>query len=157
MRTIRLATVSARRRTAAALVDAAVVTAVVSLLWVAGVFPTDIYAAPPDRFGIDHLLELWIARPGAFLDPVAGWTLAWIAWHVGWVYLGDGQTPGCRLMRVRFLDKHADPIRSPQAGLRAVGHVLSVATLGLGWAWIWVSPARRSWPDIISGTYLIPD
>lgn len=157
MRTIRLKGAGVLRRAIAGLLDALPVTLLSALPWVAGLASLELYMAPDSRFAIDHLVELWILRPGVFISPVVWWTGLWILWQALWVYLGSGQTPGCRAMNVRVLDVHADPVRWPHVALRALGHALSVATLGLGWAWVLVSPGRRSWPDLLSRTYLIDE
>jgi uncharacterized RDD family membrane protein YckC len=141
----------------AAGIDAAAVSGLAATPWALGLVTLDLYRAPPTRFLLDHLLELWILRPGSFLGPVLWWGGLWIAWHVLWTYLWAGQTPGCRALRLRFLDRHADPLRWHHIALRALGHVLSIATLGLGWLWVLVSANRCSWPDVLSRTHLIDE
>ena len=157
MRTVRLKGATTFRRAAAAVVDLLAVNGLAALPWLLGVASLDVYVAPSSRFQIDHLLELWILRPMSMLGPVLWWAALWIAWHVLWVYLASGQTPGCKLLRLRFLDRCADPLRWTHIAARAAGHALSIATLGLGWAWVLVSGERRSWPDLLSRSHLIDE
>lgn len=157
MRTVRLKGAGVGRRTVAALIDGGLVSGVAALPWLVGWASLDLYIAPSSRYQLDHVLELWILRPGVFISPLLWWTALWIGWHAVWLYVGHGQTPGCRAMRLRFLDRHADPLRWGHLVGRAVGHALSVATLGLGWVWVLVSSERRSVPDVISGTYLVDE
>ena len=46
-------------------------------------------------------------------------------------------------------------MRLGQALLRFVGAMLSFATLGLGYLWIYVDPDRRAWPDMLSRTHVV--
>ena len=47
------------------------------------------------------------------------------------------------------------PMRLGQALLRFVGAMLSFATLGIGYLWIYVDPDRRAWPDMLSRTHIV--
>ena len=39
--------------------------------------------------------------------------------------------------------------------VRALGHILAGVSLGLGWLWLYITPDRRSWPDLISRTVIV--
>jgi uncharacterized RDD family membrane protein YckC len=155
MRELRLTGASLRRRALAAGVDGLPCVALALLPWVVGIFAWGEFVPPPDRFWPDHLLELLAARPRTFTAPLIWAALVWCLWQFLWVAFAQGRTPGCALLGVRYVDAYGDPPRWDHALLRAVGGVLSAGSLGLGWAWGFVAPSRRTWPDLLSGTWLV--
>jgi uncharacterized RDD family membrane protein YckC len=47
------------------------------------------------------------------------------------------------------------PMTVTQATLRFFAAMLSFATLGLGYLWMYLNPARRTWSDLASGTHVV--
>ena len=74
--------------------------------------------------------------------------------YFGYCWTHGGQTLGMRTWHVRLLNDAGEPISWQRAALRYVASVLSLAVLGLGFAWILVDRERRSWHDRLSGTHL---
>ena len=70
-----------------------------------------------------------------------------------WVW--RGQTVGMLAWGLRLETNDGTPMRLGQALLRFVGAMLSFATLGLGYLWIYVDPDRRAWPDMLSRTHVV--
>lgn len=68
-------------------------------------------------------------------------------------WLHRGQTIGMLAWRLRI---EADrPFTLRNALLRFIGALLSFATLGLGYIWIWVDPQNRSFSDILSSSRVV--
>ena len=155
MRHVRLRGATVFRRMAGSLVDGTTVAFVSAVPYAAGLLSWEIWLPPPDRYWPDHLLELLASNPMLFGHPILLWTSVWCLWHFVWLYFRDGRTPGCMLCGIRFVDNHGDPLRWTHGALRVLGHLLTVGTFGLGWAWMFVSPSRKTWPDIFSRTWLI--
>ncbi len=70
-----------------------------------------------------------------------------------WVW--RGQTVGMLAWNLRLETNDGTPMRLGQALLRFVGAMLSLATLGLGYLWIYIDPDRRAWPDMLSRTHVV--
>lgn len=81
-----------------------------------------------------------------FVEVFAFFTYFWVA---------RGQTLGMLAWRLHVVTVDGYSITLRQALLRFVGGLLSVLTLGLGFAWQLFDAHRRSWPDLISGTRII--
>lgn len=146
---------SARRRGAAALLDALPCVLFLIIPYSLGFLSWRAWLSPPDRFWLDHALELWWSRPGEMVRPCVWWLLCWSGQHFFWVYLGGGRTLGSRALGLRVVTRGGGTPGAVHAALRVLGHGVSAASLGLGWGWCWVDAERRSWVDLISGTRLI--
>lgn len=65
-----------------------------------------------------------------------------------------GQTLGMRAWRLQ-VRAAGGPLSWRQAWLRAFASLLSLAPLGLGFAWSVIDPQRRTWHDRLSATRLV--
>jgi uncharacterized RDD family membrane protein YckC len=70
-----------------------------------------------------------------------------------WVW--RGQTIGMLAWHLHLESDGDAPLRPGQALLRFVGAMLSFATFGLGYLWMYVDPDRRTWPDMLSRTHVV--
>ncbi len=70
-----------------------------------------------------------------------------------WVW--RGQTIGMLAWGLRVESADGTPMRLAQALLRFIGAMMSFATLGIGYLWIYVDPDHRAWPDMLSGTLIV--
>jgi len=76
-----------------------------------------------------------------------------------WVfYVGHfGQTPGMMWTGLRLLNFHGQKPSGTQKAARALGLILSSATLGLGFAWSLADEEKLTWHDRMSRTFLTRD
>ncbi len=83
----------------------------------------------------------------------AGWLFlyTWVSWSVA------GKTLGKLLFGLRIVTTRGERIGWFRALRRIVGWVVAVASFGVGFAWILVSPTRRGWHDYIAGTCVVYD
>lgn len=70
-----------------------------------------------------------------------------------WVW--RGQTIGMLAWNLHVETSDGTPMRLGQALLRFIGAMLSFATLGIGYLWMYVDPDRRAWPDMLSRTHIV--
>ncbi len=80
-----------------------------------------------------------------FVELFAYFTYFWV-WR--------GQTIGMLAWDLRVENDDATPLRLNQALLRFVGALLSFATLGVGYLWMYIDPDRRTWPDMLSRSHV---
>jgi uncharacterized RDD family membrane protein YckC len=66
-----------------------------------------------------------------------------------------GQTIGMLAWHLHLENDVNAPLRSGQALLRFIGALLSFASCGIGYLWMYVDPDRRTWPDILSRTNIV--
>jgi uncharacterized RDD family membrane protein YckC len=66
-----------------------------------------------------------------------------------------GQTLGMLAWRIHIEDAEGGPITLKQALKRFIGALAALGSLGLGYLWMYLDPARRTWPDAFSDTCLI--
>lgn len=73
-----------------------------------------------------------------------------------WVFYAGhfGQTPGMRWTGLRLLNFHGQKPSGAQNAARALGLILSSATLGLGFAWSLADEEKLTWHDRMSRTFL---
>ncbi len=105
------------------------------------------------------LLTLFIGvaiHDGAVLGPLVQ-TILFVEMFSFFAYfwVARGQTVGMLAWNLRLETNDGTPMRLGQALLRFVGAMLSLATLGLGYLWIYVDPDRRAWPDMLSRTHVV--
>jgi uncharacterized RDD family membrane protein YckC len=105
------------------------------------------------------LLTLFIGvaiHNGAVLGPLVQ-TILFVEMFSFFAYfwVARGQTVGMLAWNLRLETNDGTPMRLGQALLRFVGAMLSLATLGLGYLWIYVDPDRRAWPDMLSRTHVV--
>ena len=70
-------------------------------------------------------------------------------------WVSRGQTVGMLAWDLRIETDAGPVLRPAQALLRFVGALLSFATLGVGYLWMYVDPDRRTWPDMLSKSRVI--
>jgi uncharacterized RDD family membrane protein YckC len=87
--------------------------------------------------GSDRLLVLVLAAYGAIMWKLKGTTMGGIV---------------CNLHVVR-LDSR--PLDWPTVCTRALGCILSICALGLGFFWIGVDPGKQAWHDKLAGTIVV--
>ncbi|MXZ44313.1 MAG: RDD family protein [Gammaproteobacteria bacterium] len=68
-------------------------------------------------------------------------------------WMHKGQTIGMLAWRLRLDTDGVFTLR--KALLRFCGELLSIASVGLGYFWIWIDKDRRSWSDILSGSCVV--
>lgn len=91
----------------------------------------------------DAVIGAWL-QSLLFLELYAFFTLSWT--H-------RGQTIGMLAWR---LELRTEGRFTPAKALcRFVGGLLSLLTLGLGHAWMWFDPKRRTWPDRFSDSAVV--
>ncbi len=72
-----------------------------------------------------------------------------------WFWTHGGQTLGMRTWRIKLVTSISDTVSFKQAITRYLAAILSLLVAGLGFLWIIVSPANKSWHDMLSNTQLI--
>ena len=141
-------------RSAAAIVDLAVIVPV-ALLGYALVSRLGDVALPSSRHhGVDFWLDLLLAGDPALITLVA-LLVAVATIYVLVFQITLSHTPGMRLMKIRIVDQYGDPPSTARAAARTAGYVASAATLGLGFIWIGFDSEKRGLHDWLSGTYLV--
>lgn len=66
-----------------------------------------------------------------------------------------GQTLGMQTWHLHLQSNDGSKVSFKHCALRIVGAILSFATAGLGYFWIWFDKQGRALPDIISNTTVI--
>jgi uncharacterized RDD family membrane protein YckC len=72
----------------------------------------------------------------------------------GWFWTHGGQTLGMRTWKVFLLSDIQQKISWRQAFLRFIAAIPSWFVIGIGFWWQWFGKGQKSWPDLISHTYL---
>lgn len=70
-------------------------------------------------------------------------------------WVGRGQTLGMLAWRLQIISSYGPSLTLTQATLRFIAAMLSFATLGLGYLWMYVDPQRRTWPDLLSSSQIV--
>jgi uncharacterized RDD family membrane protein YckC len=83
----------------------------------------------------------------------AGFLLA-LAYHVTFWTL-KGTTLGGIICQLRVVRVDGAPVRLPDALVRGLTGIFSLAVLGLGFLWILKDPERQAWHDRVAGTYVV--
>ena len=92
-------------------------------------------------------IGLWLAAGQCIPILVTG--LLWAAW---------GTSPGKRALHLRIVDADTGlPMTVRQAGLRALGYVLTFATCGAGFFWVLFNLRKQALHDRIANTVVIDD
>lgn len=143
-----------RRRLAASLIDGALISVVVALIWGAGLVGPKRPAQHYDW--IDYFALLVDQHPSVLLAPLILAATIGVLYGValrGW----RGQTIGERALRLRVVDRLGHPIGPVRGMWRGIGTVLGLAVFLLGFAWAAVDPKRQSLADYLSGTLLLQE
>ncbi len=116
------------------------------------------------------LIGLWfvaavlaLAVTGGALDThtftgkliVQGFALTLSAAYFVVSWTRGGQTIGMRAWKLRVVDASGTALRWPQALLRFVTALVSIAALGAGFWWALFDPQRRAWHDITARTRVV--
>jgi uncharacterized RDD family membrane protein YckC len=115
---------------------------VVVLLVPLGPSTDDILAAPE---AFTSVVILWLIVGQCIPILITG--LMWATW---------GTTPGKRVVRLRIVDADSGhPMTVKQAALRTVGYLLTFATLGAGFLWVFFNARKQALHDRIANTVVI--
>ncbi len=71
-----------------------------------------------------------------------------------WFWTHGGQTIGMRAWKVSLRSGEHNSVSWRQAIVRFATALISWLPLGLGFWWQYFGSKRKSWPDMVSGTYL---
>jgi len=77
-----------------------------------------------------------------------------LAYHVTFWTL-KGTTLGGIICQLRLVRVDGTPVRLPDALVRGLTGIFSLAVLGLGFLWILKDPERQAWHDRVAGTYVV--
>jgi uncharacterized RDD family membrane protein YckC len=70
-------------------------------------------------------------------------------------WLRGGQTLGMRAWRLRVEKSSGAPVDLRTAAVRFAGGLLSVATAGIGLAWLWIDRDALTWHDRLARTRVV--
>lgn len=73
----------------------------------------------------------------------------------GWFWVNGGQTLGMKVWNLYVVDDFGKYMSWRAAVIRFCCGLLSIAALGLGFAWILLNRERRGWHDYASGTHMV--
>ena len=73
----------------------------------------------------------------------------------GFFWIWRGRTLGMQAWRLRVQTHRGHNITAEQAVKRFISAIPSLGLAGAGFLWILVDPARLSWTDRASGTYVV--
>jgi uncharacterized RDD family membrane protein YckC len=142
------------RRSAAAVIDLAVVVPVAALMCWAVSAAADVRLPPSKTRSLDFWLDLVIASDPALVTgavvSLLVLSLYLLAFHVLL-----GRTLGMRLLGLRVIDPWGDAPSIARCVARTGGYLLGVATMALGFLWVGFDSERRGLHDWLSGTYVI--
>ena len=77
-----------------------------------------------------------------------------LAYHVTFWTL-KGTTLGGIICQLRLVRVDGRPLTFPDALVRALTGIFSLAVFGLGFLWILRDPERQAWHDRVAGTYVV--
>jgi len=81
--------------------------------------------------------------------------VTWIFYHTGFDSSNLQGTIGKRLLKLKIIDLYGKKISIVSAFFRCLTVFISIAPVGLGIWYISTDPKKRSWHDLIAGTYVI--
>jgi uncharacterized RDD family membrane protein YckC len=84
---------------------------------------------------------------------LAGWSVLYF-WAGWWLF---GKTVGKAILGLRVVRRDGGPVGWSRSLIRFGGYLLSLATFGLGFAWILIDRKRRDWADILARTSVVYD
>jgi uncharacterized RDD family membrane protein YckC len=77
-----------------------------------------------------------------------------LAYHVG-LWTWKGTTLGGIICQLRVVRTDGAPVGFPEALVRGLTGIFSLAVVGLGFLWILRDPERQGWHDRVAGTYVV--
>ncbi|MBE0494251.1 MAG: RDD family protein [Thiomicrospira sp.] len=75
--------------------------------------------------------------------------------YLSYFWLQTGQTPGLRTWKLRLIRTDNYLLTRRDATIRFVMCLLSIATLGAGWLWLWFSKNHQTLHDQLSYTQIV--
>ena len=139
------------RRTAAGLFDALIVSPLVLAVILSASKLAGLNLPALRNGSIDTWLDLALAGDPAFLGAL-GLGVAVIALYLFLFQALAARTIGMRAFRMTIIDLGGAPIPPWRAGLRTLGYLVSMATLGLGFIWVGFDREKRGLHDWLAGT-----
>lgn len=152
----RLETAGLMRRLPAIAVDVLPALLLVWVFYAVGIFDSAIFRPPDDWFWTEWLLKYWLDNPSVIVLPAATIVGMGILTSATAEAI-NGRSLGGRLLGLRVIDKKGFEVGTGRIAVRALGSILNVGTLGLGYLWVFVSRYRRGLHDFIAGTVVIHD
>lgn len=70
----------------------------------------------------------------------------------GWFWTHGGQTLGMRAWKIKVRREDGDTMTWSNAAMRFIAASCSWGSLGLGYLWVLIDPAQRTWHDMLSKT-----
>ncbi len=106
-------------------------------------------------FALDAILIVIIVQALDFDHQGArvGFLFA-LAYHVSFWTL-KGTTLGGIICQLRLVRTDGAPVAFPDALIRGLTGIFSLAVLGIGFLWILKDPDRQAWHDRVAGTYVV--
>lgn len=75
--------------------------------------------------------------------------------YFSYFWLINGQTPGLRTWKLRLIRQDGYLLTRKDSIIRFILSLLSVASLGLGWLWLFFNPNQQSFHDQFSYTQIV--
>lgn len=151
-----LATAGLFRRLGALVLDAVPAAFLVVCAFAVGWFDSAVFRPAQGWFWSEWVFKFWLDDRLALVAPAASFFGLGIVWTTIWEAI-SGRSPGARVVGLLVVDRSAFRVSAARAMLRGLGSTINVATLGLGYLWIFVSSYRRGWHDLLSGTLVVRD
>jgi uncharacterized RDD family membrane protein YckC len=106
-------------------------------------------------FSLDAILIVIVVQVLNFDREFArvGFLLA-LTYHVSFWTL-KGTTLGGIICQLRLVRTDGGPVGFPEALVRGLTGIFSLAVFGLGFLWILKDPDRQAWHDRVAGTYVV--
>lgn len=70
----------------------------------------------------------------------------------GWFWTHGGQTLGMRAWKIKVRREDGDNMTWSNSAMRFIAASCSWGSLGLGYLWVLIDPAQRTWHDMLSKT-----
>jgi uncharacterized RDD family membrane protein YckC len=107
---------------------------------------------------LDEVRQATFAHPVPVRLQLHGWVLAFLVLYFGLgTFLGRGQTPGKRLLRIRVVSLTHGHISLWHAMERALGYSASALELGFGFLQYFIHPNRQTVHDRIAETIVVKE
>jgi uncharacterized RDD family membrane protein YckC len=139
------------RRTAAAIFDGLVVSPLLIAVVLSASKLAGLNLPILRRGSIDTWLDLALAGDPAFLGAL-GLAVAVLAVYLFLFQSLAARTIGMRALGLTIIDLVGAPITPWRAGLRTLGYLACLATLGLGFVWVGFDREKRGLHDWLAGT-----
>lgn len=91
------------------------------------------------------------AKTGVWVQALL--LIEWLAFYA--FFLSRGQTLGMRAWRLQLVDEQGRQPGLGQVSVRLLVGAASGLLLGLGWLWMLIGSARKTWHDLASHTLIV--